>query len=442
MHSRSLIVIASLLLAWTTTSTVEAAAPVFVQNVRFHGFDQSIASALGYESSSVLYIREMASITEDQRRLRAQYEPIGCHPFYIMLDGKIAESGYDCRSFFCVGYIKGPKQCRDVSGRAYGGVVEISNRLGLVTIQDTKKLYTDYAPADRLEAMNKRIEEMEAIHCTPFFIQEFDVVVGDGYQCREVGRYPRYSGSFTCSVDSRNTEGLTCTIAVRENELAYRAELLAGTAESSVSSSSGSSVSSGSSASSVQSSQGASSSAASSLPLVIFPDIEKGRYGYTAIVSLATRGIIKGYPDGTFQPANAVNRAEFLHLLVTSVHPAERQGDAWCFPDAVADWYAEAVCAGKRLGWVSGYLDGKFHPERTMRKSEAIKVIVSSLGLPIASTAPLPAGVIDSAWYSPYVRKAVELGILLEPSFAAEAHVTRADTAVWMYRALKVMESL
>ena len=434
---RSLFATGSTVLALCVTTIAHAAPPVYVSAVQFHAFDGAIAKALGYESTSILYLREIASITEEQRRIRAQYEPIGCHPFYVMLNGKVEESGYDCRSFYCVGYSKGPKQCEDVRGNSYGGVVEINRRLGLVTIQDVRKMYTDYTPADRTDGMNQRIAEMAAIKCYPYFIQEFDIVVGDGYECAEIGRYPRYSGNFSCTTDTRNTEGQQCSIQLRTNELQYRAELMA-TASGGVLSSS--------SASSIQSSSGATSSvassAASSVQPVTFPDVEQGKYGYTAIVSLATRGIIKGYADGTFKPNKSVNRAEFMQLLVLGVHPLERNGDAWCFPDVVADWYSETVCAGKRLGWVAGYPDKKFHPERTIRKSEAIKIIISSLGLPIASSAPLPAGVTESAWYTPFVRKAVELKILLEPGFVADAEVTRADTAVWMYRALKVKESL
>jgi hypothetical protein len=435
---------ACLVLVVVSVGVAFAAPPYFASSFRIHDADEAILRLLGYTntSASLLYFREAASITEEQARQRRQYEPIGCHPFYVMLNGKADELGYNCRSFYCVGYLKGPKQCQDVRGKAYGGVSEISRRLGLVTIQDIRKPYKDYAAADRTSAMSKRIAELEKVACDPFFLQEFDVVVGDGFQCKEIGKYPQFSGEFSCVLDTRNKEGVECTLELRDNEMELRERIVGPQSSSSASSGSGTTavpVSENSSDSSISSSSQASSS---SLLAVTFPDIEQGKYGYTAIVALAARGIIKGYPDGTFRPKNVVNRAEFVHLLALGVHPDQVRKEGDCFPDVTRQWFSATTCAARRLKWVSGYADGKFHPERTMRRSEAIKVIVASMGQPLDSSTALPLGVPTDAWYTPYIRKAVELGIILEPAFVPEGEVTRADAAVWMYRSAKLLKRL
>ncbi len=425
----------------------KAAEPYFAAQFRLHDFDDKILASLGHPSASIVYFREIASLTEDQARVRRQFDPIGCHAFYVMLGGQLLELGYNCRTFFCVGYVKGPRQCLDTRQKAYSGVAEISRRLGLVTIQDTRKLYEEYDVNDRTPEMKKRIEDLAVVRCRPLYLQEFDVVVGDGYSCDEIGRFPQFSGSFTCMDDSRNKEGLVCSIPQRDEEMKIRADIvargLAGPAWSR-SSSSAASVSSSSAASAfgtnVSSVQ--SSSSVSSLPLVTFPDVDAGKYGYTAITALASRQIITGYPDGTFRPKNVVNRAEFLQMLLRGVHPNQLRQIGECFPDVRSEWFSPVVCTAKSLGWVNGYANGRFHPERTMKRSEAIKVIVSSLGQPLDSRAALPIGVSDSAWYTPYIRKAVELGIILETSFQAEGEVTRADAAVWMYRSAKLMKRL
>lgn len=416
-----------------------AAKPFFAQEFHLHDFDQSILDAMGYESTataSIAYFRELGSVSEDQARLRRAYEPIGCHPFYVMKNGKTEEQGYNCRSFFCTGYTKGPKVCRDTRGSAYGGVVEINRRLGLVTINDVRKLFADYPSNDRSDEMKLKIADMEKVRCKPFYLQEFDVIVGEGYACDEIGSYPHFSGAFNCVTDTRNKEGKVCNITVRDNEMDLRAQIVTNLpASSSSAGSSQSSIGSQSSQSSAISS--VSSSESSSVQPVTFPDIEEGKYGYTAIVSLATRGIIRGYPDGTFRPRQTVNRAEFIHLLVQGLHPSKLQAETHCFPDVREEWFSPATCAARRLSWIAGYADGRFHGARTIKKSEALKIIVASMGVPLSSTGPLPPGTADGQWYTPYIRTAMELGLILEPSLYAESEVTRADAAVWMYRASK-----
>ncbi len=415
--------------------TALAAAPVYQTSFRVHDFDAQILKAMGHTEASVLYFREAGSLTEDQAKMRRTYEPIGCHPYYVMLNGKIEELGYNCASFYCVGYLKGPKQCEDTAGKAYGGVVEINRRLSLVTLNDVRKKFTEYASQDRTPAMLAKITQLAPLKCAPFFLQEFDLVVGEGYACEEIGQYPNYSGSFECITDQRKKPvEERCTVEIREDELEIRADVMAritGVPRSSSSSShSGSSVSSSSSSSSV-------SSSSSSLKPVNFPDVIEGKYGYTAITTLAAHKILLGYGDGTFRPTTTVNRAEFMQMLMRGVHPGEIQKETDCFPDVHVEWYSPVVCAAKRLEWIRGYVDGRFHGERTMKRAEAIKVIVESLGEPLDSGSALPPGSDPNAWYVPYVRKAVQLGIILEPVFAADGEVTRADAAVWMYRSAK-----
>jgi hypothetical protein len=168
-----------------------------------------------------------------------------------------------------------------------------------------------------------------------------------------------------------------------------------------------------------------------------FPDVISGHYGYTAIMDLAQRGIVQGYEDGTFQPTKTVNRAEFSKLLINGLYPNEIQDEIGCFPDVGREWFSSFVCAAKRLHWIIGYPDGTFKADQTIKKSEAMKIIVSSMGVSLDSAAELPAGTKDGEWYSPYIRKAMELKMILEPSFIPDAVVTRADAAVWIYRSLK-----
>lgn len=165
-----------------------------------------------------------------------------------------------------------------------------------------------------------------------------------------------------------------------------------------------------------------------------FSDVKQNDYAEKEISTLYLKGIIQGYSDGTFKPSNTVNRAELLKLLIAGLHASENKGEKGCFPDVSDDWYSPFVCAAKRLGWVAGYASGEFKPASTVNRAEAIKMIVSSLTTDLDSSASLPNDVPADSWFAPYVRKAVELGIVIETSFQPTKVLTRADAAVWIYR--------
>ena len=57
---------------------------------------------------------------------------------------------------------------------------------------------------------------------------------------------------------------------------------------------------------------------AASAATVQFPDVQDSRSDYTAIVNMAKLGIISGYANGKFGPADAVTRAQVAKLIVNA----------------------------------------------------------------------------------------------------------------------------
>ena len=111
-----------------------------------------------------------------------------------------------------------------------------------------------------------------------------------------------------------------------------------------------------------------------------FSDVS-GSPNAIAIQYLSDKGVIGGYPDGTFRPRNTVNRAELAKFLVggTGATPSVSQYNN-CFPDVTTEWFAPFVCYAKAQGWVAGYSDGTFRPSNTVNTAEAIKMIVNAQG--------------------------------------------------------------
>lgn len=172
----------------------------------------------------------------------------------------------------------------------------------------------------------------------------------------------------------------------------------------------------------------------------IFNDLEVLHKNFAAIHFLKNEGVLSGYEDGSFKPDNTVNRAELLKILVEGqgVTPDEQQYQN-CFPDVTTEWYAKYVCYAKEEGWVSGYPDGTFRPADAVNKVEALKMLLNSQDIDTDEELESAfTDVSDSDWFAEYVKTAEELGLLEENDrfFFPDAERTRAGIAEELYRLL------
>lgn len=141
-----------------------------------------------------------------------------------------------------------------------------------------------------------------------------------------------------------------------------------------------------------------------------------------AIQNLVDRGIVSGYPDGTFKPNNPINRAEFMKIVVEALDTEVSENFYNnCFPDVSDQWFAPYVCYGKSYDIVDGYPDGNFKATNQIVYAEALKMIYKAYN---DSGAENPTG---SEWYAPFLEdiRAEGLGI----GATAGKTLTRGDVA-------------
>lgn len=97
---------------------------------------------------------------------------------------------------------------------------------------------------------------------------------------------------------------------------------------------------------------------------------------------LMSLGVVTGYPDGTYKPEGAVTRAEMAALIVRTLGLEDTANfvGASSFSDMAGHWADKyvAVIAGK--GIVNGYPDGTFKPSAQVSFPEAITMVVRALG--------------------------------------------------------------
>lgn len=108
-----------------------------------------------------------------------------------------------------------------------------------------------------------------------------------------------------------------------------------------------------------------------------FEDVSADDWYYDAVGVLAAAGVIVD-EDGSFEPEAEISRGEFVTMLARFFPKSEAESG---FADVVpgSPCY-EYVALASELGWISGYDDGLFHPNRTITRAEAASVINNVLG--------------------------------------------------------------
>lgn len=175
-----------------------------------------------------------------------------------------------------------------------------------------------------------------------------------------------------------------------------------------------------------------------------FPDVSASHENVKAIVTLFRAGLIAGYPDGRFGPERSINRAELLKILIGSIGTdAGELKPADCYPDVRAsDWFSPYVCAAASRGWVNGYDDGLFKPERNVSLAEALKMFVNVRQSPLADASYPALGYARGEWFTPYVdtmlyKDAVSLeSVTLGGKNGLDKPLMRMLAAEMLYRAM------
>lgn len=111
---------------------------------------------------------------------------------------------------------------------------------------------------------------------------------------------------------------------------------------------------------------------------VSFPDVNTADWFYDYVEDAYNLGIVKGYDDGTFKPANQITAAESLKIIYTGLYPDLKLPDVTekPFTDVTLDrWYAPYLQFGKDKSFVQAKGDGSYDPGRAMTRAEFVEAI-------------------------------------------------------------------
>lgn len=115
-----------------------------------------------------------------------------------------------------------------------------------------------------------------------------------------------------------------------------------------------------------------------------FRDVATGSWYNTYVATLNNAGVITDSSNGYFRPNEAITRAELAAMLANFTETA---GAANYFNDVSARyWAANAIAICAKLGWITGYPDGSFRPDRNVTRAELMAMINRATGRAPKST--------------------------------------------------------
>lgn len=178
-----------------------------------------------------------------------------------------------------------------------------------------------------------------------------------------------------------------------------------------------------------------------------FTDVPSTHWAFNVIISLHDKGIVGGYPDGTFRPENNITRAEFTTFLTKALGIAEEKPAKPTFKDvAPGNWYYGRVEAAFKAGLVKGYDTGEFRPNALITRQEMTVILVRAMGM--VNSASSNAGVKTrfaddssiASWARGFVFVSAQQGLVTgysDNTFGPDKNATRAEACAMIYKLLE-----
>lgn len=149
------------------------------------------------------------------------------------------------------------------------------------------------------------------------------------------------------------------------------------------------------------------------------------------VKALMDKGLITGYPDGTYRPNSSISRAEASLIIVKSLDPSGKKlesvkEDDDHFPDLGGyDWAAKYINYAAKKGVISGYPDGNFKPGNLVTYEEMASMLIRAMGYSKEE--------LTGLWPNNYLAKALALGIFKDVQFSVGQPALRGNVALMTY---------
>ncbi|MEH2078972.1 MAG: S-layer homology domain-containing protein [Nostoc sp.] len=185
--------------------------------------------------------------------------------------------------------------------------------------------------------------------------------------------------------------------------------------------------------------------ASPSLAQTTFSDVSSNYWAAQFIQQLSQRGVIAGFPDGSFRPEEPVTRAQFAAMVNKAFQKAP-QRQAINFTDVPSNyWASSAIEQAYTIGFLSGYPGNRFEPNQAIPREQVLVSLANGLEYsPSGNTESTLQYFNDASNIASYARNPIAAATqkqivvnypnvnFLNPTATA----TRAQVAAFIYQAL------
>lgn len=180
-----------------------------------------------------------------------------------------------------------------------------------------------------------------------------------------------------------------------------------------------------------------------------YKDLPEDHWAYKQIQTLTEQNVVVGYPDGNYRPEANVTRAEFATMVIKALNQQNAElTTTYTFKDfPETHWAWGNVERAVMFDLLKGYPDGTFNPDGTVSRGHAISVAVNALTTETVSNERAVEILEDKyvdykdlpAWLIVASGKAEVLGLIVtapgdENVIAADRPATRAELAAFLVK--------
>ena len=163
---------------------------------------------------------------------------------------------------------------------------------------------------------------------------------------------------------------------------------------------------------------------------------------------LAEKGIINGNGNKNFEPNRSISREEFVKMMLLGIgeDAALTEGTQFADDSSISEWAKGYIHSAKKLGIIKGDDKNLFSPKQEITREEAAVILIRTLKIKnmLKSDGSSNIDFKDkdsiSSWAKDAILDAAKAGLIKgqpDGNFVGKNHMTRADTAVMLYRSLQ-----
>ncbi|MGG4146051.1 S-layer homology domain-containing protein [Paenibacillus algorifonticola] len=165
-------------------------------------------------------------------------------------------------------------------------------------------------------------------------------------------------------------------------------------------------------------------------------------------ISIAVKlGIVDGYQDGMFRPDESVTRAEFAAMIFRAFALKTDSQTSISFHDTASSWASPYINTLAAKGIVNGYADGSFKPDGTITRAEMVAILARLLDLgKLSAGDPASFEDVNSSYWAKDVIEQASAAHLIQGvsahTFEPNSSGSRAEALTIIIRALESNSSI